>query len=290
VRYEFIDRHREEFTVNVLCHTLNVSRSGYYAWRDRPLSERDWVNQSIVTEMRAIHRESRQTYGSPRVYAELRFRGYPINRKRVERLMRLHGMAAKQRKKHRVVTTNADPNHPVAPNLLNQDFTASRPNEKWAADISYIETAEGWLYLASIMDLFSRRIVGWAMADNLETDLPKSALAMALQRRCPPKGLIQHSDRGSQYTSAAYQAVLAEAEIQVSMSGTGNCYDNAAKESFFGTLKMEHVYWCEYKTRAEGRASIFEYIEVFYNRRRRHSTIGYHTPEEFERLYVATMS
>jgi len=287
MRYEFIDSHREEFAVHLMCQTLQVSRSGYYAWRDRPPSERDRVNQQVVTEIREVHQESRQTYGSPRIYAELRFRGHKINHKRVERLMRLHGIAAKQRKKRRIVTTEANHSDPVAPNLLNQDFTASRPNEKWTADISYIETEEGWLYLASIMDLFSRRIVGWAMADNLETDLPKSALAMALCHRCPPKGLIHHSDRGSQYTSEAYQAVLAGAEIQVSMSGTGNCYDNAAKESFFGTLKMEHVYWCEYMTRAEGQSSIFEYIEVFYNRKRRHSAIGYYTPEEFERLYAA---
>lgn len=276
--------------MNWMCQTLKVSRSGYYAWRNRPPSERDRVNQQVVTEIREIHQASRQTYGSPRIHAELRFRGYQINHKRVERLMRLHGIAAKQRKKRRIVTTDSNHSNPVAPNLLNQDFTASCPDEKWAADISYIETGEGWLYLASIMDLFSRRIVGWAMADNLEVDLPKSALAMALRRRCPPKGLIHHSDRGSQYTSEAYQVVLAGAEIQVSMSGTGNCYDNAAKESFFGTLKMEHVYWCEYATRAEGQSSIFEYIEVFYNRKRRHSAIGYYTPEEFERLYADTMS
>jgi len=287
MKYQFIADHRQEFEIRAMCRVLKVSRSGYYAWRERPVSEREMANQKLTAQIEEIHQQSRQTYGSPRIHAELADQGVKCGHNRVARLMRQAELRAKQNRKFKVTTTDSAHNYPVAPNLLEQDFQASQPNEKWVADITYIPTAEGWLYLATVMDLYSRRIVGWAMGDTLERWLPLAALQMALETRQPSPGLLHHSDRGSQYASEDYQAVLTKYQIQGSMSRAGNCYDNAPIESFFGTLKTELVHHRHYATRAEAKTDIFEYIEVFYNRFRRHSALDNLCPVVFERLPMA---
>jgi transposase InsO family protein len=284
VKYQFIADHREEFEITVMCRVLAVSRSGYYAWCKRPTSARKMADQALSQQIKEIHQQSRQTYGSPRIRAELAAQGVRCGRKRVARLMRQAALCAKHRCKVKVTTTDSAHPYPVAPNLLEQDFSASRPNEKWSGDITYIPTAQGWLYLAVILDLYSRRIVGWAMSDSLERHLVIAALYMAIQRRQPPPGLLHHSDRGSQYASDDYQAVLTQAQMQCSMSRAGNCYDNAPIESFFGSLKTELVHHSHYQTKAEAKTDIFEYIEVFYNRIRRHSALAYQSPVNFEKL------
>lgn len=267
-----------------MCQVLAVSSSGYYAWRKRPPSRRAQKNDRLVKRIQQIHKASYGTYGSPRVHAQLRAEGFSCSKKRVERLMRDNGIQA-QRKRRRKRTTYSNHAYPIAANLLQQDFQAERPNQKWAADITYIPTREGWLYLAVVLDLFSRKVVGWAMDQTLEATLTLKALQMALDTRRPSADLIHHSDRGSQYACVAYQEVLKNKGIQVSMSATGNCYDNAAMESFIGTLKSERTHLQEYRFRAEARTDIFAYIEGFYNRRRRHSALGYLCPEDFELQY-----
>jgi transposase InsO family protein len=284
VKYQFIAAHREEFEITVMCRMLAVSRSGYYAWLKRPTSPRKMADQELAQHIKDIHQQSRQTYGSPRIQAELAENGINCSHKRVARLMRDEELWAKQRRKFKVTTTDSAHNYPVAPNRLDQNFRASRPNEKWLVDITYIPTAEGWLYLAVVMDLYARRIVGWAMADTLERSLVIAALTMAIKRRQPSPGLLHHSDRGSQYASDDYQALLTQYQMQCSMSRTGNCYDNAPMESFFGTLKTELVHHCHYQTKAEAKTDIFEYIEVFYNRFRRHSALLYQSPVNYEKL------
>jgi transposase InsO family protein len=279
--YRFVDDHRSEYPVNRLCRTLGVSPSGYYAWRQRSPSARAKANQRLVTHMRLIHHEVHETYGSPRMHTELVARGLPCNVKRVARLMRWHHLRARHKRRYRV-TTKVNPKLPVAPNYLAQHFQASAPNEKWVSDITYIWTREGWLYLAVVMDLYSRRIIGWAVARTQETTLVLAALHMAIGRRQPPAGLLYHSDRGSQYTSAQYQALLQTYRFTVSMSSTGNCFDNAAMESFFGTLKAERINRQTYQTRDQARQDIVSYIEGFYKVFRRHSTLGYRSPLEFE--------
>ena len=271
------------FPVVRLCEELKVSRSGYYAWRKRPMSARERANRQLVERIRAVHSESLETYGSPRVYQELKAQGVACSENRVARLMRLRSIRGRQTRRYRT-TTKRNRAHRVAPNLMRRDFTAEGPNLKWAVDITYIWTAEGWLYLAVVLDLYSRRIVGWAMSDRMTGDLTLAALRMALKRRQPGEGLMQHSDQGSQYTSAVYQAVLRAHGILVSMNGVGSWYDNAPVESFFGTLKTEWVHHQIYLTREQARTDVFHYIEGFYNRRRRHSALGYLSPEEFERL------
>lgn len=285
MKYRFIKDHQVEFPVMRMCKVLTVSRSSYYAWRDRPPSQRELANQALVEQIQDIHQNSRETYGSPRIHAELVEKGVKCSRCRVERLMKKHGLSPKQCKRYQK-TTDSKHRYPVAANILGQNFDAQRPNEKWVADISYIWTQEGWLYLAAVLDLYSRKVVGWAMDDNLEASLVEQALHMALIRRCPEAGLLHHSDRGSQYASLTYQALLQTHEVLVSMSRTGNCYDNAVMESFFGTLKTELIYHQLYKTRAEAIADVFEYIEVWYNRQRRHSTLGYLSPDNFELLWL----
>lgn len=279
--YQFVDNHRAEYPVMRLCRTLGVSPSGYYAWRQRPPNSRAAANQYLLTHMRAIHAEVHETYGSPRMHAELIARGLPCNVKRVARLMRLHHLRARHKRKYRV-TTKVNAKLPVAPNQLAQQFQASAPNEKWVSDITYVWTREGWLYLAVVMDLYSRRIVGWALARTQETTLVVAALQMAIGRRQPHAGILHHSDRGSQYASLQYQAVLQAHHFAVSMSGTGNCFDNAAMESFFGTLKAERIHRQSYQTRDQARQDIVSYIEGFYNVIRRHSTLGHRSPREFE--------
>jgi len=261
-----------------------VSRSGYYAWRGRPPSKREMANRELYKKIEAVYDESHGTYGSPRIYRELKRQGVPCSENRVARLMRLRGLRAKQTKTYKT-TTRRNKADPVAPNVLKRDFEAERPNEKWLADITYIPTQEGWLYLAVTLDLYSRRVVGWAMSDRMTSDLTMNALKMAIHQRDVGPGLVHHSDQGSQYTDGDYQQMLKDWRIQVSMNGVGSWYDNAPMESFFGTLKSEWVHHCTYHTRDEARADLFYYIEAFYNRRRLHSALDYVSPEAYELLY-----
>ena len=289
MRYQFIQDHQSEFPVRRMCSVLGVSSSGYYAWQSRPVSPQVQANQKLMPEIRAIHSRSRKTYGSPRVHAELKEGGFRVGKNRVARLMRAEHLRG-QRKTKQPRTTDSQHSHPVAPNRLNRDFHATRPNEKWLADITYIPTAEGWLYLAVVLDLFSRKIVGWAFAATLESCLVEQAFRMAVQDRLVLSGLLHHSDRGSQYAGEAYQRLLADQQVQTSMSRTGDCYDNAPMESFFSTLKCEHVHFQNYQSRREATTDIFSYIVGFYNRQRRHSSLGYLSPEEFERRYYTNLS
>ncbi len=281
MKYSFIEAHRPLWRLRRMCQVLRVSRTGYFAWRHRPASRHEDEDRALTTRIQRIHERSRKTYGSPRIHQELRSQGTPISRKRVERLMRASGIQV--RPKARFVTTT-DSNHafPVAPNLLQQDFTATAPNRRWVTDITYVLTGEGWLYVAAIMDLFSRRVVGWAMCSSMDRSLVLAALDMAVKQRRPPPGLLHHSDRGSQYASLDYRQALTEHGMHASMSNRACCYDNAAMESFWHTLKSELITKRRFQTRAEATQAIFEYIEVFYNRLRRHSSIGYVSPMEFE--------
>jgi transposase InsO family protein len=265
-----------------MLRALGVSASGYYVWRKDPGSDRKKENLRLVTHIKAVHEESRKTYGSPRVHAELCSRGIRCGKNRVARLMRQRGIQARHKRKFKATT---DSNHqlPVYENRLNRCFDVSSPNTSWAADITYIWTHEGWLYLAVILDLFSRKIIGWSMSEGMEKQLVIDALLMALGQRKPGVGMLHHSDRGSQYASKEYQALLRDARISCSMSRKANCWDNAVLESFFSTLKREWVQGKRYRTRSEARADIFYYIETWYNRKRRHSTLGYLSPAEYER-------
>jgi putative transposase len=273
----------------LMCRVLAVSVSGYYAWRTRGPSQRAQANATLSEQIRLAHWESRGSYGSPRIHAELSERGYRCNRKRIARLMRLQRIAGKCRRRKRVVTTDANHTLPVADNVLDQQFVADAPNQKWLADITYLPTEEGWLYLAGVIDLYSRKFVGWAMATTMTTALVTQALQMALQTRQPGSDLLHHSDRGAQYASHDYQALLKRHQIEVSMSRQGNCYDNALMESAWGTLKTEladekgQLLWT---TRQQARSDVFCYIEGFYNRRRRHSALGYLSPDQFEQQFL----
>jgi putative transposase len=280
--FRFIEDHRDVYPVRLMCAVLEVSPAGYYAWRDRPVSVRSTTNATLLAEIRAVHQDSGRRYGSPRVHAALRAQGRGVSRGRVERLMRRHGIRAIMAPPRRLCTTDSHHGLPIAPNLIDRNFTAAAPNQIWLADITYIPTDEGWLYLAAVMDLFSRKIVGWAMRDHLRTELASSALAMAIQRQQPGDGLIHHSDRGVQYASHDYRDALSAAGITASMSRKADCYDNAPMESFFHTLKTEHVHHRQYRTRAEAMRDIFAFIEGFYNRTRLHSAIGYISPIEME--------
>jgi putative transposase len=264
-----------------MCKVLKVSTSGYYDWRGRPASERQRANEKLLAAIRRVHQISRKTYGSPRIQAALKREGLTAGRHRIARLMRAAGIVGKAPRRKRPQTTRRSVGALAAPNRLAQDFAATRPNEKWLADITYIDTLEGWLYLAAVLDLYARPIVGWSMAEHMEAVLVEDALKMALGRRFPLTALIHHSDQGSQYTSQAVRDLLDEYDIQISMSGVGNCYDNAPMESFFGTLKTECAS-APFATRAEARRVIFEYLEVWYNRQRLHSAIGYRPPAEVE--------
>jgi putative transposase len=280
--FSFIQQHAQRWQVSVMCETLGVSPQGFYAWRARPDSPRALRREALLVEIRAAHAESKRRYGSPRVYEELRKgRGVACCVNTVAKLMREDGIRAKSARKFRH-TTDSDHALPVAANVLDRRFDPENPNERWVADITYIPTREGWLYLAAVEDLYSRMVVGWSMADRMDSRLVVDALAMAVSRRFPDEGLLAHSDRGSQYASEHYQRLLAKHGIACSMSGVGQCWDNAPMESFFATLKKELVHHEDYQTRAEARASLFEYIEAFYNPKRRHSSLGYLSPAEFE--------
>lgn len=286
MRYRFIKEHAREFAVHLMCQALEVSRSGYYAWCKRPPSERALSDEELLVHIREIFHENRRTYGYPRVYRELAERGIRCGKHRVARLMRQDDLRTVHKRRYRV-TTQSKHDRPVAPNVLGQDFQAEAMNEKWLTDITFIPTDEGWLFLAPILDLYSRRVVGWAMEPYLDRRLTLKALKMALAWRQPAKGFLHHSDRGGQYASDDYQALLETHEALISMSRRCNVYDNAPMESFFATLKVELIHRRHYFTRAEAKADIFEYIEVFYNRRRRHSSLGYLSPVDFEHRHIS---
>ena len=281
MRYCAIQEHDRRYPIRLMCRALTVSPAGYYAWAGRAESERSRQNRALLSAIRVIHRESRETYGSPSIWDALIKRGHGVGEHRIARLMRVEGIRAKTVKKWRA-TTQSSHRLPVAANVLDRQFSITRPNLVWAGDLTYVWTTEGWLYLAVVLDLYSRTVIGWAMGHRLTVDLAERALTMALANRKPTAGLLHHSDRGSQYAAHSYQRLLGEHGITPSMSRTGNCWDNACVESFFGTLKRELVYHRHYATREEATQDIFEYIEVFYNRRRRHSTLGYDSPAEFE--------
>jgi putative transposase len=285
VRFGFILQHRQEYPVALMCQVLEVSRGGYYDWTARSGSEpgpRQKRNQELVEKIRRVHEQSRRRYGSPKVYKELKAQGQSVSENTVARLMRQAQIRSVVSKRFRVRTTDSAHGHPVAPNRLERCFERDLPNQAWCADITYVRTDQGWLYLAAVIDLCSRKIVGWAMADHLRSELCQDALQMALARRKPQGELLHHSDRGVQYACGDYQRMLRESGLICSMSRAGDCYDNAVMESFFKTLKVELVYQHDFASRAEATRAIFEYIEVFYNRQRRHSSLEYKSPEEFE--------
>jgi putative transposase len=284
VKFAFIKAEKACFTVAQMCETLAVSRAGFYAWRSRPAAPRTREDQRLAVEITAIHVKSHRRYGSPRVHAELREQGQHTSRKRVARLMRTQGLQARSKRRFRT-TTDSRHDLPIAPNVLARRFEANAPDTAWVSDITYIWTLEGWMYLVVLLDLFSRRIVGWSMSDRITRQLALDALAMALSRRRPPRGLIHHSDRGSQYASSDYQRALADHGIICSMSRRGDCWDNAVAESFFSTLKIELVHESKWSTRSQARTAIFEYLEVFYNGQRRHSSLGYLSPVAFEQRH-----
>lgn len=286
MRYQFIREQATHYPISRLCQVLQVTRSGFYAWRRCPESARAQEDRRLLAKIQTSHTASKQTYGSPRVHADLRQQGETCGRHRVARLMRAAGVVAKHRRKFRA-TTNSAHQLPVADNVLDRQFTPTAPNQAWVSDITYVPTGEGWLYLATVMDLASRRIVGWAMGDRIDRALACAALRDALHRRHPAPGLVHHSDRGSQYASLDYQALLDQHGLIPSMSRKGNCWDNAPMESFFHSLKVEWLHDQTFRTRAAARQAIFTFIEVWYNRRRLHSTLGYQSPESYERTLAA---
>lgn len=286
MRFRFIEDHRAVFMVRVMCAMLEVSASGYYAWRSRPESARARSNRALVDDIRRVHADSRRRYGSPRVHAVLRAEGGRVGRNRIARLMRRHGIHARCKRRFRTTT---DSNHafPLAPNLLARQFTAAAPNRVWLADITYVPTEEGWLYLAVVLDLFACKAVGWAMSASMPQELTLAALRMAITNRRPDPGLLHHSDRGSQYAAHDYRRLLDEHGMVCSMSRKGDCWDNAPMESFFGSLKTELESDGPFPTRQAARTALFGFIEGFYNRQRLHSAIGYVTPIRKEQLAAA---
>lgn len=282
MRFRFIEEHGRDFPVNRLCQVLDVSERGLRAYRSRPASQRQRTDMVVLAHIKEQSRLSLGSYGRPRMTEELKELGLNVGHRRVGRLMRENGIRVERSKKYKVTT---DSNHAfnIAPNLLNRDFTANAPNRKWAGDISYVWTREGWLYLAVILDLHSRRVIGWAVSNRMKRDLAIPALKMAVALRQPPKGCIHHTDRGSQYCSHDYQKILRQHGFQVSMSGKGNCYDNSAVETFFKTIKAELIWRRSWQTRREAEPAIFQYINGFYNPRRRHSALGWKSPVAFER-------
>jgi putative transposase len=289
VRYAFIEQHRGSYPLQALCAGLQVSDSGFAAWQ-RGEGPTKWLSDSaLLKRIREIHTETKAAYGSPRIYQELKGRGIPVSQGRVERLMRENGLRGRHKRRFKA-TTDSKHSLPVAPNRLDQNFATEHPDQVWTADITYLATGEGWLYLAIVLDLYTRQIVGWAMRERMTKDLVIDALRMAWFRRRPQAGLIHHSDRGSQYCSHDFQTQLAEYGMRSSMSRKGNCWDNAPTESFFNSLKNERVHGVRYETRDEARADVFDYIEVFYNRSRRHSALGGISPVSFYDAWLQKQS
>ena len=286
MKYRFISDHRERANVGLMCKVLNISRSGYYAWLKRPRSRRSKENRKLADHIRITHAKSRKIYGAPRIYRKLRENGISCSQNRVARIMKQEGIRGVVPRKFKA-TTDSKHNFPVAPNLLNRNFDVKEPHRVWLADITYISTGEGWLYLSAVMDLGSRRIIGWAMSDRMKRKLTLDALMMAICNHPQTNGIIHHSDRGSQYASEDYQKKLQSHGLVGSMSRKGNCWDNAPMESFFHTLKTEWVYGFKYRTRQEATSNIFDYIEIFYNRQRSHSKLGYITPCQYEEYRMA---
>ena len=282
MRFAFIAAEKAGFPVALMCRVLAVSRAGFYAWRQRPVAKRTRQDQVLAVAVATIYAEHHGRYGSPRLQIELRERGQRSGRKRIARLMRAQDLCARPKRRYRT-TTDSRHRLPISPNLLARRFTVAQPNTAWVTDMTYLWTPEGWLYLAVIIDLFSRRVVGWSMSERIDRQLALDALRMALAQRRPARGLIHHSDRGSQYASGDYQQLLAKHGLRGSMSRRGDCWDNAVAESFFASLKLELVYQVQWRSRPEARTAIFEYLEAFYNRRRRHSSLGYLSPVDFER-------
>jgi len=287
VRYAFIARHRPIWSVSAMCRMLEVSRAGFHEWHGRRPSRRAVEDERLIARIRCFFEQSDRTYGSPRICRDLVDAGERIGENRVARLMRRADLQARRRRRQRPVDEGMRPEHAIAANLLDRDFQAAAPNVKWVADFTYIDTGEGWLYVAVVLDLFSRRVVGWSMSPSMTAQFVMDALLMAVWRRGQPKELLHHSDQGSQYAAEDFQRLLAHHGIVCSMSGKGDCWDNAAMESFFSTLKLERVYRKpRYRTRDEARADVFDYIERFYNPRRRHSTLGQVSPAQFERQFA----
>jgi transposase InsO family protein len=282
VKFAFIQQNLSAFPVEAACDALAVSRSGYYAWLTRPASPRAQRGEALAVKIQAVHEEHRKVYGSPRIFQVLKAQGERVCENTVAKIMRAQAIRAKTKETFVPRTTDSRHDQPLARNVLDRQFAADLPDRKWAVDITYVPTDEGWLYLAGVIDLCSRRIVGWSMAEHVESALAADALQMAIARRNPAVGLLHHSDRGVQYAAASYQHLLNAHGMQASMSGKGDCWDNAPMESFWGTLKTELVHHERYATREQARQSIFEYIEVFYNRKRLHSALGYQSPEAFE--------
>ena len=281
MKYAWIDSQRDQYPLPTLCTTLSVSLSGYQAWKRGGTPNRKRLTDAqLLLLIQSIHAEVKGAYGSPRMAREIRDRGYPAGKDRVERLMKAHHIRARHKRRFKA-TTDSQHSLPVAPNLLNRNFTPSAPNQVWTADLTYIWTAEGWLYLAVVLDLFNREVVGWSLKPRMTADIVIDALAMAWFRRRPAPGVIHHSDRGSQYASHAFQARLKEYGMTCSMSRKGNCWDNAPTESFFNSFKNERMHGTRYATRAEAIADAFDYIEPFYNRKRKHSTLGYASPQAY---------
>jgi putative transposase len=283
MRFCLIEDQRDIWPVRVICDALSVSPSGFYAWRSRPESARKIANRELLVDIRRVHADHRGRYGAPRIHAELRAEGQIVSRKRIERVMHRHGIRAHAPRRYRICTTDSKHALPIAANLLDRNFVAEKPDQVWLADITYIPTGEGWLYLAVILDLFTRKLVGWAMREHMRVELTMAALTMAIQRRRPGPGLVHHSDRGSQYAAGDYRKILQAATITQSMSRKGNRWDNAPMESFFGTLKTERVHQGDYPDRDAARRDLFAYIEGYYNRRRIHSALGYITPQQADR-------
>ena len=294
MRYAWIDEHRQDFPVAMLCRCLEVSRSGFYEWRSRGVSPRQERHDKLTSAAKDFHEASDSVYGYRKVYEDLQElddESMHCCPETVRGIMQENNLFSRvERKQKWISTTDSHHTEPVAENLLNRDFTASRPNEKWLTDMTFIETGEGWLYLAAVLDLFSRRVVGWAMDDNMQTQLVRRALMMAIQHRLPEGQLLHHSDRGSQYASLEYRNLVDINEFTLSMSRKANCWDNAPMESFFGSLKTEWLKFEDTRTREQAKQTTFEYIEVFYNRKRRHQSIDYKTPEAFEKLYYKNLN
>ena len=287
--YELVDSEKAAFPVSMLCEAVGVSRSAYYAWLKSPPSKRALANERLLAEIRAIHTEHQARYGSPRMRDELLGRGHHVGKHRVAHLMRENGIKARGGRRFRH-TTDSSHTLPIAPNVLGQRFTTTAPNQAWVGDITYVWTAEGWVYLAVLLDLYSRRVVGWALRNSLNRELAVAALNHALTRRRPPAGLVHHSDRGCQYASHEYRALLTQNGATCSMSAAGNCYDNAVAESFFATIKKELVHGCAFATRSEAYDAISDYIENYYNSKRRHSAAGNQSPINFELAFAAQIA